>query len=102
TEWGDGKVNQTGFTTTFTPNSYIPCTYNGAVYDVDYVGSDERKSTTVATYAAVTSRSYHVGLVNSAFMDCSVHTVTNSIDLTTWQAVSTRAGGETVDGSKVQ
>jgi prepilin-type N-terminal cleavage/methylation domain-containing protein/prepilin-type processing-associated H-X9-DG protein len=102
TEWGDGKCQQTGFTTTFTPNAYVPCTYNGAVYDVDFVGTAEGKSTTVPTYAALTSRSYHSGLVNAAFMDGSVHSVTDSIDLTTWQALSTRAGGETVDSSKVQ
>jgi prepilin-type N-terminal cleavage/methylation domain-containing protein len=102
TEWGDGKVQQTGFTTTFTPNTNVACTYNGAIYDVDYVGSGEGKSTTVATYAAVTARSYHSGLVNTVLMDGSVHSVSDGIDLTTWQALSTRAGGESADFSKVQ
>ncbi|HTQ39048.1 MAG TPA: DUF1559 domain-containing protein [Pirellulales bacterium] len=102
TEWGDGKCQQTGFTTTFTPNTYVACTYNGAVYDVDYVNSAEGKSLTAPTYAAITSRSYHTGLVNAVYMDGSVHSVPDSIDITTWQALSTRAGGETVNGSVIQ
>ena len=48
------------------------------------------------TYAAVTSRSYHTGLVNVLLMDGSVRSVTNGIALSTWRALGTRAGGEVV------
>ena len=54
TEWGDGKCNQTGVTTTFTPNTPVLCTSSGANYYVDFVGLAEASSTTVPTYAAIT------------------------------------------------
>jgi prepilin-type processing-associated H-X9-DG protein len=94
TEWGDGKVNQTGVTTLFTPNTPVMYSYNGANYDIDFIGVTEASSTTAPTYAAVTSRSYHSGLVNVALMDGSVRAVTNSVDRAVWQATSTRSGGE--------
>lgn len=94
TEWGDGKCNQTGVTTTFTPNTRVMCVSNGANYDVDFLGVTEASSTTAPTYAALTSRSYHAGLVNVALMDGSVRAVTNNVDRAIWQAASTRSGGE--------
>ncbi len=69
-------------------------TFNGANYDIDFIGQAEDSSTTVPTYAAVTSRSYHSGLVNVALMDGSVRVVTNNVDRAVWQAASTRTGGE--------
>ncbi|HTU25863.1 MAG TPA: H-X9-DG-CTERM domain-containing protein, partial [Pirellulales bacterium] len=78
----------------FTPNTGVLCNYQGANYDFDFVDSKEGGSTTVATHAALTSRSYHPSAVNSAFMDGSVHTVPNEIDLSVWQALSTKAGTE--------
>lgn len=94
TEWGDGKCQQTGMTTTFTPNTQVTCSSGGLPYDIDFVGVAETSSTTAATYAAITARSYHAGLVNAAMMDGSVRSVTDSINRATWQALSTRAGGE--------
>ncbi len=100
TEWGDSKVKQTGFTSTFTPNTVVSCTYSdGFTYDFDFVNQTEGQSATVPTYAAVTSRSYHPGAVNAAFMDGSVHAITSDIDPSVWQALSTRAGGETFDST---
>ena len=49
-----------------------------------------------ATYAIVTSRSYHSGIVNTLQVDGSVHSISDSIDLSTWRALSTRAGGELI------
>ena len=95
-EWVDGKVNHAGFTTVFTPNTRVACTNSGAEYDVDFVSSVESSSTTDVTYAAITARSYHVGLVNVAFMDASVKSIPDEIDIRVWRALSTRAGGETV------
>jgi prepilin-type N-terminal cleavage/methylation domain-containing protein/prepilin-type processing-associated H-X9-DG protein len=103
-EWTDGRMKETGFTATFTPNTLVPCTQGGIQLDMDWINASEvaPPSTGAVSYSVVTSRSYHSGLVNSLFMDGSVHTVTDSIDLATWQALSTRAGGEAADFSKVQ
>ena len=103
-EWTDGRMKETGFTATFTPNTLVPCTQGGLQYDMDWINQSELvpDATGAASYSAVTSRSYHSGLVNSLFMDGSVHTVTDSVDLKTWQALATRAGGEAADFSKVQ
>lgn len=99
TEWVDGRSHQAGFTTTFQPNTKVLCTVGGVTYDVDYTSIQEGVSLTAITYAAVTARSYHPNLVNVAMMDGSVRSINDSIDLTTWQALSTRAmaddsGGE--------
>jgi prepilin-type N-terminal cleavage/methylation domain-containing protein len=96
TEWVDGRGHQTGFTTVFTPNSRVPCTQGGQMYDVDWTNQQEGKSTTVATYAAVTARSFHPGVVNTMLLDGSVRPVADSVELTAWRALSTRAGGESV------
>ena len=97
TEWCCGRTLQNGFTTAFPPNTVVPYTHSdGVTYDVDICASREGLSTTTPTYAAVTSRSYHAGLVSSAFMDGSVRTIANSIDAGLWKALSTRAGGEAV------
>jgi len=99
TEWGDGKCQQTGVTTAFTPNTQVLCTNSGQQYDVDFVGQPETQSTTLPTYAAITARSYHRGLVNAAIMDGSVRAVPDSIDRTVWQAISTRGAGEATNYS---
>jgi len=99
TEWVCGRTLQTGFTTAFPPNTAVSYTHSdGVTYDVDLCGSREGLSTPTATYAAVTSRSYHAGVVSSALMDGSVRTIANSIDGSLWRAISTRAGGENVAG----
>jgi prepilin-type processing-associated H-X9-DG protein len=94
TEWMEGRSVQTGFTATFTPNTRIPCQYNGAEYDVAWTNRMESPTATFRTYAAVTSRSYHPGLVNSLFMDGSARSISSTIGLRAWQALATRNGGE--------
>lgn len=99
TEWVDGRVHQSGFTTTFTPNKRIICLNGGNEYDVDWTNFREGKSATSPiprTYAAVTSRSYHVGGVSVALLDGSVRFVTDSIELQLWRDLSTQAGKEVV------
>ena len=107
TEWIDGRAHQTGFTTTFTPNTQVTCTVGGQTYDVDWTNHREigwepanptaYLSETVPTYAAITARSYHSGnLVNVGMMDGSVDSVTGDVDLLVWRAMSTRDVGETL------
>ena len=98
TEWVDGKTNQTGFTAVFPPNTCVPITITGQTQDGDWTNHREGTSKTVPTLAAVTSRSYHSGLVNSAMMDGSVRGIADSIDAATWKALATRAGNEATSG----
>jgi prepilin-type processing-associated H-X9-DG protein len=97
TEWPDGRVHHSGFTTAFTPNTVVPFVWQGATYDIDYNSRQEGNSAAQRTYAAITARSRHTsGMVNVLLMDGSVRSVKNSIDLATWRALGTRAGGEVV------
>jgi len=90
TEWTDGRAHQTGFTTTFTPNTEVLC----GDHDVDFNSQQEGKSDTIKTYGAVTARSHHLNVVQAVMADTSVHQIPNGIDLEVWQALSTRAGAE--------
>jgi prepilin-type N-terminal cleavage/methylation domain-containing protein len=92
-EWVDGKVHETGFTTVFPPNTDVAFTSGGVTSDVDFVSATEANPGD--TYAAVTSRSYHPGLVNAVLMDGSVRSIVNGISQATWRALGTRSGGET-------
>ncbi len=96
TEWCDGPVHQTGFTTVFAPNTRVPYTYGGKVYDSDFNSRYEGTSLTQATYAAITARSYHAGVVNVLLADGSGRSVSQNIDLSIWRALGTRDGGEVV------
>ncbi|MCI0681664.1 MAG: DUF1559 domain-containing protein [Gemmataceae bacterium] len=97
TEWPDGRVHHSGFTTVFTPNTVVPFADGGRTYNIDYNSRQEGNSATQKTYAAITARSYHSGgLVNVLLMDGSVRSVSQNVDLTTWRALGTRAGGEVV------
>jgi prepilin-type N-terminal cleavage/methylation domain-containing protein len=93
-EWVDGKVHETGFTTVLPPNSVVAYVSGGVTYDLDFITATE--SSTGDTFAAVTSRSFHTGGVNTVFMDGSVHFISNTVSPTTWRALGTRAGGEVV------
>jgi prepilin-type N-terminal cleavage/methylation domain-containing protein len=91
TEWCDGRVHHSGITTVFTPNTQVIYVKDGVEYDVDYNSMQEGKSATQPTYAAVTSRSYHPGLVNTMMMDGSVRSVENEVDPGTWRQLGTRS-----------
>jgi prepilin-type processing-associated H-X9-DG protein len=97
TGWTESPTFQTGFTFVFPPNSQVLYTSNGQTYDVDWASSREGASGRNLTYAAITARSYHSGgIVNVLFMDGSVHSIGQSISLSTWRALGTRNGGEVV------
>ena len=100
TEWPDGRVHHTGITTVFTPNTrvlYVDSS-TGTEFDIDYNSWQEGKldgSTVPPTYAAITSRSYHEGIVHAALVDGSVRSISENISLAIWRALGTRAGGTT-------
>ena len=95
TEWPDGRVHHSGFTTVFTPNTVVDYDYNGQRYDIDFNSIQEGRSGTQLTYAAITARSYHSGnIVNVGMLDASAHSISGSIDIGVWRALGTTAGGE--------
>ena len=99
-EWTDGKVHETGFTTTFPPNTRVQIPGPTGTVEGDYISCKERgTSATCAgkpTYAAVTSRSFHTGIVNSLLMDGSTRSFSENIDVNVWRALGSRAGGEVI------
>ncbi len=100
TEWADGRVHHSGVTTVFTPNTLVAYVHtDGREYDVDFNSQQEGRSATQRTFAAVTARSYHPGVVNSLLTDGSAHSISDSIALPVWRALGTRAGDEVITGS---
>jgi len=97
TEWVDGRIHQTGFTVVFGPNTLVPYTDpgTGEQVDVDYTSCREEKSCG-RTYAAVTSRSHHIGLVHCLLMDGSTRAITNNIDLQVWQNLGSVSDGNSL------
>lgn len=100
TEWADGRVHHQGFTTTLGPGGILRlgsasnlCPANS---DIDYTSQQEGTSATQTTFAVITSRSYHAGLVQSALADGSVRTFNHQMDWSTWRALGTRSGSEVI------
>ena len=79
-----------------TPNTKVPYTVDGESLDADYNSWQEGKDGADGppTFAIITSRSFHSGLVNVAMMDGSVKSVTNDVEARVWRASATRAGKE--------
>lgn len=98
TEWPDGRVHHVGVTTTFTPNTKVPYTKDGVEYDIDFNSQKEGHGPLAPTYAAITSRSFHTGVVNIVLMDGSVRSIPDTIDLGTWHALGTRNGNDDMSG----
>jgi prepilin-type N-terminal cleavage/methylation domain-containing protein len=94
TEWPDGRVHHSGFTTVLPPNTAVAPGMTGVPNWADVNLMQEGRSATIPTYAAITARSYHSALVNVGLMDGSVRSVRDGISPATWRAVGTRAGGE--------
>ncbi len=99
TEWVCGRAIHTGFTTTFPPNTAVPYVHtDGQTYDIDVTTVRENATSTTPTYAVVTSRSHHSGVVGTLMLDGSVRSATSDIDAATWRALGSRAGGEAITG----
>lgn len=96
TEWVCGRAIHNGFTTTFTPNTRVPHVEGGVTYDIDVSSHREGSSTTQITYGVITSRSWHVGIVNALMMDGAVRSISENIDLGTWRTLGARASGNVV------
>jgi prepilin-type N-terminal cleavage/methylation domain-containing protein len=99
TEWPDGRVHHTGFTTAMPPNADVPYTTpGGGIVNGDYNSWQEGKDggNGQPTYAIITARSFHPGVVMTALADGSVRPIAETVDLYTWRAMSTRGGGEVV------
>ncbi len=84
TVWADGRVHHTGFTTTFPPLTVVPYTSAGIQYNIDVTTFQEGLSTERPTYAAITSRSHHAGIVNSLLMDGAVRPFRRSVHRRVW------------------
>jgi prepilin-type N-terminal cleavage/methylation domain-containing protein/prepilin-type processing-associated H-X9-DG protein len=91
-KWAIGSACYDGFTTAMPPNTKSLAGSPLADYDLDTI--DEHNGG--PTYAAVTSRSYHPGGVNTLFCDGSVRFVKSSVDGMVWRALGTFAGGEVI------
>lgn len=99
TEWPDGRVHHTGFTVTLTPNTLVPCNSGGTTFPYcDFNSWQEGKDGIAGppTYAIITSRSYHPGVVQVALVDGSVKTVNETIATEVWHALGTRDRNEVV------
>jgi len=96
TEWPDGRVHHTGVTVTLTPNSFVGYSVGGKMVDADYNSWQEGRNgvTGSPTYAAITSRSHHIGSVNILLADGSARSVGDTVELSIWRALGTINGEE--------
>jgi prepilin-type N-terminal cleavage/methylation domain-containing protein len=98
TEWPDGRVHHAGFTTVFPPNTVVPHVVGGITHDFDFNSRQEGSHAAQKTFASITSRSHHHGLVTSAMLDGSTRTVGNEIAGAVWRALGSRSGGDAAGG----
>lgn len=97
TEWPDGRVHHHGFTTAMPPNTATSCSDGTSEYEFcDFNSWQEGKNGVGGSpsYAIITSRSHHAGIVQAALMDGSARAISDSVDLDIWRGLGTRADGE--------
>jgi prepilin-type N-terminal cleavage/methylation domain-containing protein/prepilin-type processing-associated H-X9-DG protein len=98
-DWRGDIHNDDGvfrFHTINPPNSTVP-----DVLSTGYTGTtpDLGMPVTAGSAEEAAARSRHPGGVNASMCDGSVRFFTNDINLTTWQALGTMNGGESISGS---
>jgi prepilin-type N-terminal cleavage/methylation domain-containing protein len=91
-QWAEMTVHHIGFTTAWPPNKKTPGGPGLMYPDVDLNSNRERIGG--PTYAAVTSRSWHTGGVQSLLGDGSVRFFSSNIDGRLWRGLGTVASGE--------
>jgi prepilin-type processing-associated H-X9-DG protein len=96
TEWIYGITPYTAISTVFTPNTFVASLQGAQQVDISFTSSALGSSLIDMTYAACTSRSYHPGGANALLMDGSARFFKSSINMQTWRALGTRAGGEVI------
>lgn len=97
TEWPDGRVHHTGVTMTMPPNAATGCSNGSTTFpECDFNSWQEGKDGNAGspTYAIITSRSFHPGVVDVVMFDGSSRSISETIDLAIWRALGTRNGGE--------
>lgn len=94
--WVSGGVDQTGFTTARTPN-YQQNVNQYPGQDLDIISTREWMGG--PTYAAVVSRSWHEGGVNTLMGDGSVRFIKDTINSSLWRGLGTMSNGEIIDPS---
>jgi prepilin-type processing-associated H-X9-DG protein len=95
-KWSIGSACYDGFTTALPPNTKALAGSPQLDYDLDTI--DENNGG--PTYAAIISRSYHPGGVNTLFGDGSVRFIKSTVDGTVWRALGTIAGGEVISADQ--
>jgi prepilin-type N-terminal cleavage/methylation domain-containing protein len=94
TQWAEMSSHHNGFTTAWPPNKRTPGGPGLSEADVDIISRRERLGG--PTFAAITSRSYHPGGVQSLLGDGSARFTPQTIDGFVWRALGTVGGGETM------
>jgi prepilin-type processing-associated H-X9-DG protein len=94
--WSDYSAGTVSLQTQLTPNNSTP----DQLYPTTCCptcNQPSRNLPCVVNYGAIhycTARSYHSGGVNVLFGDGSGHFISNGVDVDTWRALGTIAGGE--------
>jgi prepilin-type N-terminal cleavage/methylation domain-containing protein len=97
TQWAEMSCHHNGFTTAWPPNKITPGGPGLSFPDVDIISLRERLGG--PTFAAITSRSYHPGGVQSLLGDGSVRFMSETTAGVAWRALGTVGGGETIPGN---
>jgi len=97
TEWAEVSCLHVGFTTAWPPNKVTPGGPGLSEPDVDIISRRERLGG--PTFAAITSRSYHAGGVQSLLGDGCTRFFAETIDGFVWRALGTVAGSEVIPGN---
>jgi prepilin-type N-terminal cleavage/methylation domain-containing protein/prepilin-type processing-associated H-X9-DG protein len=66
-----------------------------------YFSADNGNAASIVDRTMIGASSYHAGGVNVGMLDGSVKFVKDSINLGTWGAIATKAGGEVIDASSL-